>query len=164
MQRERLCCCLFRWRGFYFQYPHSHPSRRTPPSHTPQRIWVLRKQWSAVRDAALGSDGSLIICTQSGHVFVRSRSGSSKAPRFVRVTGLQRVIAVRTSDTGALAALREPYLPLDITPVGNNLAEDVSRLRPYFSFTRPEHDGIRIEPKLGCSLPAGANILPGSPR
>ena len=53
---------------------------------------------------------------------------------------------MRASDSGALAALREPYRPPDITPVGNNLAEDLARLRPYLSFTRPEHEGRRVEP------------------
>jgi len=79
---------------------------------------------------------------------VHSRSGGAKAPRFARVTGLQRAIAVRADDSGALAALREPHLPPDIVPIGNNLSEDLSRLRPYFYFTRPEHEGVRIEPKL----------------
>jgi hypothetical protein len=94
-------------------------------------------------------------------VFVRSRSGFSKAPRFARVTGLQRVIAVRASDTGALAALREPYRPPDIAPVGNNIVQDLARLRPYLSFTRPEHADMRIEPKLESSVNPVANILPG---
>lgn len=69
------------------------------------------------------------------------------------MTGLQRAIAVRASDTGALAALREPYRPPDITPVGNNLAEDVARMRPYLSFIRPGNEGKQIEPKLGIVGP-----------
>jgi hypothetical protein len=74
---------------------------------------------------------------------------------------LQRAIAVRASDSGALAALREPYPPPDITPVGNNLAEDLARLRPYFSFTRPEDEGRRIEPILKTSVdPFAVEHLP----
>ena len=91
---------------------------------------------------------------------MRPRGGGSKTPRFTRVAGLQRAVAVRSSDTGALAALREPYQPPDIVLVGNNLAEDLARLRPYFSFTRSEHVGIRIEPKLECSVNPAAKILP----
>jgi inhibitor of Bruton tyrosine kinase len=66
----------------------------------------------------------------------------------MRVACLQRTVAVRASDTGALAALREPYRPPNILPVGNSLSEDLGRLRPYLSFTRPEHVGMRIEPKV----------------
>ena len=93
---------------------------------------------------------------------MRSRGGGgAKSQRFVRVTGLQRAIAVRTSDSGALAALREPYPPPDITPVGNTLAEDLARLRPYFSFTRPEDESRRIEPMLEASVdPMAVEHLP----
>jgi hypothetical protein len=93
---------------------------------------------------------------------VRSRGGGgSKLLRFARVTGLQRAIAVRASDSGALAALREPYPPPDITPVGSNLAEDLARLRSYFSFTRPEDEGRRIEPMLETSVdPLAVEHLP----
>ncbi|KAI9440915.1 hypothetical protein H4582DRAFT_1811180 [Lactarius indigo] len=122
----------------------------TPPTSSerhlpiqPQRVWTLRKQWSAVHDAALAGEGSLVICTESGHVFVRSRSSGSKAPRFSRVNGLQRVVAVRASDTGALAALREPYRPPGVTPWGKTLTEDIARSRPFISFTHIDH-----EPKL----------------
>jgi len=93
---------------------------------------------------------------------VRSRGGGgAKLLRFVRVTGLQRAIAVRASDAGALAALREPYRPPDITAVGNNLAEDLARLQPYFSFTRPEDEGKRVEPMLESSVdPVAIEQLP----
>lgn len=82
---------------------------------------------------------------------MRSRSGSSKAPRFSRVTGLQRVIAVRANDTGSLAALRQPYRPPRVTPLGNTSTEDVARSRPWISLTRTEHEGLRLEPKFGSS-------------
>ena len=91
----------------------------------------------------------------------RGGGGGAKLLRFVRVTGLQRAIAVRASDSGALAALREPYPPPDTTPVGNNLAEDLARLRPYLSFTRPEDEGRHIEPILVTSVdPMAIEHLP----
>ncbi|KAI0248740.1 hypothetical protein BJV78DRAFT_1331173 [Lactifluus subvellereus] len=143
---------------FIFNVPTPLVPGERPAPVQPQRVWALRKQWSAVHDAALGGDGSLIICTESGHVFVRSRSGSAKAPRFARVMGLQRAVAVRASDTGALAALCEPYRPPDVTPVGNNLAEDVAHMRPYLSFMHLGNEGKHIEPKLGIASPL-AEIL-----
>jgi hypothetical protein len=88
---------------------------------------------------------------------VRSRSSGSKAPRFSRVTGLQRVVAVRANDTGALAALRKPYWPPGVTPSGNTFTEDLARSRPWITLTRTEHEGLRLEPKLSgypmCQAP-----------
>lgn len=40
----------------------------------PQRVWALRKKFSSVKDVALGSEGFMIVCTESGHVFLRTRS------------------------------------------------------------------------------------------
>ena len=85
-------------------------------------------------------------------MFVRSRSGSSKAPRFSRVTRLQRVVAVRANDTGSLAALRQPYRPPVVIPLGNTFAEDLARLRPWTAFEHAVQEGLRLEPKLGSSL------------
>ncbi|KAJ6618827.1 hypothetical protein B0H10DRAFT_2028138 [Mycena sp. CBHHK59/15] len=80
----------------------------------PQRVWALRKQFSAVRDVALGADGSIIICTESGHVFVRSRSTK-----------------VCANSTGAFGALRVDFKPEPIRVEGNTMAEDLATIRPY---------------------------------
>ncbi|KAI9453100.1 hypothetical protein BJY52DRAFT_1290801 [Lactarius psammicola] len=124
---------------FTFNVPTPPSPNERPLPIQPQRVWTLRKQWSAVHDAALAGEGSLIICTESGHVFVRSRSSGSKAPRFSRVAGLQRVVAVRASDTGALAALREPYRP-------------------------PRHEDLRREPKLRSSPMSWVHEMSSGPR
>jgi len=66
----------------------------------PQRVWALRKKFSAVRDVALGADGSIIICTESGHVFVRARNAKAahgqgagaKTFKFQQVPYIQRVV------------------------------------------------------------------------
>ncbi|KAJ3722464.1 hypothetical protein C8R42DRAFT_641833 [Lentinula raphanica] len=87
----------------------------------PQRVLALRKGLvGTVRDVAIGQDGSLIVCTDSGHVYVRSRSsdtilgggykpssvGSGKSQKFIRVPYLQRIVRVCASSTGAFGALR----------------------------------------------------------
>ncbi|KAF8316609.1 hypothetical protein DL93DRAFT_745756 [Clavulina sp. PMI_390] len=118
----------------------------------PQRVWALRKQMSAVVDVAPGADGSLILCTESGHVFIRSRiSKSSSAPnssspssslsnlssqnqkafRFQRIPFLQRVVRVATNSTGAYAALRADARPEAIAVVGNTVSEDMGTVRPF---------------------------------
>ncbi|KAF7363815.1 hypothetical protein MSAN_01039400 [Mycena sanguinolenta] len=106
----------------------------------PQRVWALRKQFSAVRDVALGADGSIIICTESGHVFVRTRSGkagqgsgaaSNKTFKFQRVPFIQRVTQVCANTTGAFGALRVDFKPEPIRIEGNTMAEDLATVRPY---------------------------------
>ncbi|KAF8205776.1 hypothetical protein K438DRAFT_1918026 [Mycena galopus ATCC 62051] len=107
----------------------------------PQRVWALRKQFSAVRDVALGADGTIIICTESGHVFVRSRSGkmgqggggaaSSKTFKFQRVPFIQRVTQVCANTTGAFGALRVDFRPEPIRIEGNSMAEDLATVQPY---------------------------------
>ncbi|KAJ4479374.1 hypothetical protein J3R30DRAFT_3702623 [Lentinula aciculospora] len=86
----------------------------------PQRVWALRRGLvGAVRDIAIGVEGSLIVCTDSGHVYVRTRSsdtnygggsksssGGGKSQRFIRIPYLQRIVGVCASSTGTFGALR----------------------------------------------------------
>ncbi|KAJ7749583.1 hypothetical protein DFH07DRAFT_1035022 [Mycena maculata] len=106
----------------------------------PQRVWALRKQFSAVQDVALSAEGTIIICTESGHVFVRSRSGkaaqgsnaaSNKTFKFQRVPFIQRVTQVCANSTGAFGALRVDFRPEPIRVEGNTMAEDLATIRPY---------------------------------
>ncbi|KAI0642387.1 hypothetical protein C8Q79DRAFT_250744 [Trametes meyenii] len=106
----------------------------------PQRVWALRKQFSAVRDVALGVDGSIIICTESGHVFVRSRNlkagqgPSAKTFKFQRVPYIQRITQVCANATGAFAALRTDWAPDEVKVVGHLLSQDLATVQPYFHF------------------------------
>ncbi|KAF8839385.1 hypothetical protein BDN67DRAFT_905719 [Paxillus ammoniavirescens] len=104
----------------------------------PQRAWALRKQFSSVRDVDVGGDGTLIVCTQSGHIFVRSRnpkasitSAGSKAHKFQRVTHIQRAIAVCANSTGAFGALRVDYKPPPIHVTGKHFSSDIAGIAPY---------------------------------
>lgn len=81
-----------------------------------QRAWSLRKSHMAARDADVGQDGSIIICTESGSVWRRvnraklkeTRVGSAESGRykFDRVPGLTKVVGVRSNMFGAFAAIR----------------------------------------------------------
>ncbi|GLB40300.1 putative regulator of chromosome condensation (RCC1) repeat [Lyophyllum shimeji] len=104
----------------------------------PQRVWALRKKFSAVKDVALGSDGSIIVCTESGHVFVRSRnlksgqtSSSGKAFKFQKTSSLQRVTHVYANSTGAFGALRREYQIKPVDVCGNTLEQDLAEIQPY---------------------------------
>ncbi len=96
----------------------------------------------------MGSDGSLILCTVAGHVYIRtlawkgSRQQTSatfgppnaqpnKLFRFQRVPYLQRVVQVCANGIGSFAALRQEAKPSFITVSGAILPEDMSRIRPF---------------------------------
>lgn len=117
-------------------------STRTGGPFKCQRVWALRKKSSAVRDVALGVDGSIIICTESGHVFVRTRNvksssatmsqgGGAKAFKFVRVPMLQRVTRVCANASGAFGALRVDFRPKCIDVKGNLVSQDLVKVQPW---------------------------------
>ena len=122
-------------------------SRRDRTAIKPQLVWALRKQFSGVRvrgsmsiyrfcrltrliqDVALGADGSLVVATQSGHVFVRSRN--AKTFKFHRVPYLQRVTKVCANNTGAFGALRVDYQPEKIRLSGMTAGQHMAAVQPY---------------------------------
>ncbi|OCH89259.1 hypothetical protein OBBRIDRAFT_842555 [Obba rivulosa] len=107
---------------------------RARPGLAPQRVWALRKQWSAVTDVALGADGAIAVCTEAGHVFVRARSAKAqgaKAFRFQRVPYVQRVVRVCANATGALGALRVEHVPEPVRVVGNLIQQDLAAIQPF---------------------------------
>ncbi|KAF8886287.1 regulator of chromosome condensation 1/beta-lactamase-inhibitor protein II [Infundibulicybe gibba] len=107
----------------------------------PQRVVALRKQFSPVRDVALGADGSIIICTESGHVFVRSRNAKAgqgthaKTSKFQRIAHIQRVTH-----------------PIEIR--GNTLAQDLRRIQPYLAHQHEEDIGGTGWEGFSLDLPA----------
>ncbi|KAF8159222.1 hypothetical protein B0H34DRAFT_394330 [Crassisporium funariophilum] len=166
---ETFAALSFNGEVFTFSAPPPHPSqahmdsssleaqsRASGPTFKPQRVWALRKTFSAVKDVALSSDGSIIICTESGHVFVRTRnatnansnssknavgaSSSGKTNRFERVPYLQRVVRVCANSTGAYGALRVDWEPRKVEVVGNVIERDMKGVQPYLSFYRDSND------------------------
>lgn len=95
----------------------------------PQMVWALRKRFTAVKDVALGSDGTVIICTHSGHVYVRQRQGNKWS--FKRVPHLQRIIQVGANESGSFAAVRSDASPGSFDIEGPALAEDLLNLLPH---------------------------------
>lgn len=82
----------------------------------------------------------MIICTESGHVFVRSRNlklsqTGGKAFKFQRIALLQRVVSVCANSTGAFGALRVDFRPQSIEAVGNKLPQDMAAVQPFLALT-----------------------------
>ncbi|KAG6821309.1 hypothetical protein H0H93_000170 [Arthromyces matolae] len=128
--------------GELFTFSAANPSdpgaaSKEKSGFKPQRVWALRKKFSSVEDVALGSDGSIIVCTESGHVFVRSRNvksgqtSSGKAFKFQRLPALQRITQVCANSSGSFAALRAEYQLKPIEVIGNTFAEDLAEVQPF---------------------------------
>ena len=97
----------------------TNPAKIRSAITSPQCIWSLKKDNMAARDVGVDADGSIILATEEGSVWKRTKrakikdttaSGTSdykpKDYKFSRVPGLTRVLAVRASAYGAYAAIR----------------------------------------------------------
>ncbi|KDE03212.1 hypothetical protein, variant [Microbotryum lychnidis-dioicae p1A1 Lamole] len=130
----------------------------------PQRIWSLRRAFTAVTDLGVGLDGTIIICTVSGHCFVRTKkfeaqmaksgrstptSATSKNSnggwKFTKVPFLQRCVSVAANSTGGFAALRSdvPLRHIDIE--GSTLAEDLLGVLPHWSRCEAEIPSTKLK-------------------
>lgn len=99
----------------------------------------------------MAADGSIILCTDSGHVFLRTRNpktvqGPAKAFRFRRVPYVQRVKSVYGNNMGAFAALRADFVSDPIRLNGKLLNEDLADLLPFWD-RRPTWVGLFSTPE-----------------
>ncbi|CAO1636595.1 unnamed protein product [Sympodiomycopsis kandeliae] len=146
--------------GDLFTFSLDHPSEyakasgvsKRPSAPEPQLVWSVRKKFTAVRDVAIGSDGSIILCTSSGHVFVRSRrgaaeakqsnkSGAARAFKFAQMPLLQRVVKVATNENGGFAAIRSHAPIRDIRTKGRGLEDDLRDLLPHLQVWSTDVNG-----------------------
>ena len=76
----------------------------------PQKVWSFRNHFTSIRDFDVGSNGAIIICTNSGTVYVKMSKNNSdsmpstwkdskKSSKFVRIP-LHRVSNVFACDSG----------------------------------------------------------------
>ncbi|GAB7349268.1 hypothetical protein MBLNU459_g8416t1 [Dothideomycetes sp. NU459] len=97
----------------------TNPTKIRGAISQPHCIWSLKKGNMAARDVGVDADGSIILTTEEGSVWKRSRRAKIKDAatlgaadykpkdyKFSRVSGLTRVTAVRASAYGAYAAIR----------------------------------------------------------
>lgn len=121
----------------------TNPSKIRGALSQPHRIWSAKKCHMAARDVDVDQDGSIVLTTEAGSVWRRTKRATIKDAsaagtgeykpkdyKFSRIPGLTRVIAVRASAYGAYAAVRkdcdvtrtqiavdEPTLWKDLTPL-----------------------------------------------
>ncbi|KAG0178136.1 hypothetical protein DFQ29_003864 [Apophysomyces sp. BC1021] len=104
----------------------------------PKRIWTLTKSHLAARDASIGQNGEVILCTESGNIFIGTPSKDSKDGnyRFVLVPYLQRCIQVCANSSGAFIALRSEYIPSSPAVEASTLVEDLGLALPHLHISR----------------------------
>ncbi|KAK0453137.1 hypothetical protein EV421DRAFT_1700890 [Armillaria borealis] len=118
----------------------SSPSSK---AFVPQPAWTLKKQLSAAKDVAIGSDGMIIVCTESGHVYVRARKGGNtgsqgggKIFKYQLVPYIQRVVGVCANSSGAFGAMRVDHKPDPIQVHGHSIAGDLTEILPSLAMQR----------------------------
>ncbi|KAF2804714.1 uncharacterized protein BDZ99DRAFT_150837 [Mytilinidion resinicola] len=97
----------------------TNPTKIRGALSQPYRIWSAKKGHMVARDVAVDQDGSIILTTEAGSVWRRTKRATIKDAtasgigdyrpkdyKFSRVPGLTRVTAVRASAFGAYAAVR----------------------------------------------------------
>jgi alpha-tubulin suppressor-like RCC1 family protein len=97
----------------------TNPAKIRSAISQPQRIWSPKKGNMAARDVGLDIDGSIILSTEEGSVWRRTKRAKIKDAsaagsmeyrpkdyKFSRIPGLTRVLAVRASGYGGYQALR----------------------------------------------------------
>lgn len=111
----------------------------------------------------MAADGSIILCTESGHVFLRTRNpkaaqSGTKAFKFRRIPHIQRVKHVYGNNMGAFAVLRADFVPDPINLTGNLLNEDLADLLPFWD-RRPTWVGLDDTVLDGADQEEGVNPL-----
>ncbi|MBW0477451.1 hypothetical protein O181_017166 [Austropuccinia psidii MF-1] len=134
----------------------------------PRRIWTSNKLSTAVRSAAIGNNGTVILSTVSGHVYIgtirteangvskgfESRTSdhpiasAKKNYKFYKLPYLQRVLRVAANPTGSYAAIREDVLlkninftsPEETFNLPSALSSMLVHLKKYASSTPQLHD------------------------
>lgn len=89
---------------------------------------VVDCSFTFAQDVAFGADGSMILCTTSGHVFIQKSSQSFKFHRF---PNLQRIYSVAANSTGAFAALRLDAIPQPIELTQRTVSSDLDQVQPF---------------------------------
>lgn len=97
---------------------------------TPKRVWSVHKPHLAAVDASIGHLGEIVLCTESGHVFIGRPESSGY--KFNQVSSIQRCIQVCANSSGAFAAIRSEYQLPPITHIpASTLVQDLVSSLPH---------------------------------
>ncbi|SMR51060.1 unnamed protein product [Zymoseptoria tritici ST99CH_3D1] len=151
----------------------TNPAKIRSAITQPQRIWSPKKSNMAARDVGLDVDGSIILTTDEGSVWKRTKRLKIKDAsaigtleykpsdyKFSRIPGLTRVLAVRASGHGAYAAVRHDcdVLKTQVIVEDSTLWKDMFPLlslgRLLDGIAQPEDDEARHRFWQGSQKPS----------
>ncbi|QIX01901.1 hypothetical protein AMS68_007418 [Peltaster fructicola] len=129
----------------------TNPAKIRSAITTPQCIWSLKRGNMAARDVGVDADGSIILSTEEGSVWKRTKRAHMKDAsitagdyrpkdyKFSRIPGLTRVLAVRASAYGSYAAVRRDcdVTKTQVVVESPSLWKDISALSPLKQLGEP---------------------------
>lgn len=140
----------------------TNPSKARNALPKPSKVWSIRKSHMAAIDAAVGQDGSIILCTSAGTVWKKEKRANIKSVhvrdsrekpkdyKFVRVPNIFGAVAVRSNSFGAFTAVRKDCeVTKDQIAIGPpTLSDNIFRLLAFKDFGGVTHDEDAEEPRL----------------
>ncbi|KAF9586601.1 hypothetical protein BGW38_001282 [Lunasporangiospora selenospora] len=120
--------------------PHNHtiPYSPTAPYEKPRRVWTCGSDQALTIDFALGHNGSVILTTKRGHVYIGINKGSvfGRNIKWQRAQHLDRIVQVYSSPSESWAALRSESTPTPIYVRPGRLGQDLEQSLTQFHLYR----------------------------
>jgi inhibitor of Bruton tyrosine kinase len=106
----------------------------------PHCVWTGMQECKSAHDIALGVGGSLVVCTKSGHLYVRSKQGKlvGKGAKYTRIPYIQRALGVYANTAGSFAALKQEFCPGSFVSDRQSLEDAFRSLLPKELLNFPE--------------------------
>ncbi|KAL9113867.1 MAG: hypothetical protein Q9227_002001 [Pyrenula ochraceoflavens] len=155
----------------------TNPTKARNALLQPSKIWSIKKTHMAARDVAVGHDGSVILCTESGSVWRKEKRAKVKGPvlkgesvsrqkdyKYVRIPALTRAIAVRSNGFGAFAAIRKDTVVMreQIFVDPQALWVDIFSLLSFIDYSGKTEDSDTENPRPRFWNPTPKNTGPAS--
>lgn len=152
----------------------TNPSKARNALPIPSKVWSIRKSHMAATDAAVGQDGSVILCTSAGTVWKKEKRANIKSVhvgnartrpkdyKFVRVPNIFGAIAVRSNSFGAYTAVRKDceVMREQIVVEPPTLHDNIFNLLAFKDYGSLSDDENSEEPQLRFWKPATKGPCP----
>lgn len=154
----------------------TNPSKAKNALPTPSKVWSIRKSHMAASDAAVGQDGSVLLCTSSGTVWRKEKRANIKTVhsngvstlakpkdyKFVRVPNIFGAVAVRSNAHGAFYAIRKDsnVMKDQIVVEASGLWDVLFDLLPFKDYKHAVENEDSVEPELRFWKPATKGSSP----